>query len=387
MLWTTPANWSTPIIERLEWRTDVLLAYDGSEQRIALRQTPRRYFEFGFLVPTLLERQKLEAAISANGSQSWDLPVWTDSTPCTSAISDSDTVVYVDTVGRDFAAGGKALLLATNGNTLIINISTLTTTQLNLSSAVVGAWSIETAVIPLRTAYLEQNQQISRFTGSAIYGVVRFLCDDISEWSTATETEYRDYPVLTTPSNWSQDLTLDYQRKMQIVDFGVGGIYRDDESSLPVFVQSHHFVLDSRQKITDFRKFLYSRRGRLNVLWIPTFMPDLSFVSLSSVVYLDVTNIGYTSLYNQAINRRDIRIELTNGDVYYRRIIASAVVSGTVERLTLDSGLGVSITADDVEKISFMMFGRLDADAIELAWSYGDYVDVTANFRSVNNDV
>ena len=382
MLWKTPANWQTPIIERLEFKTDVLLAYDGSEQRIALRQSPRRYFEFGFLVPTLLERQKIEAAISANGSQAWDLPIWTDSTPCTGAVSNGAITVNVDTIGRDFVAGGKALLLAANGNTLIINISTLTTTQLNLSSAVVGSWPIETSVIPLRTAYLEQSQQISRFTGSAIYGVVRFLCDDISTWPTATETEYRNYPVLTTPSNWSQDLTLDYQRKMQMIDFGVGGIYRDDESSLPVFIQSHHFVLDSRQKITDFRKFLYSRRGRLNALWIPTFMPDLAFVALSSV-YLDVVNIGYATLYNQAINRRDIRIELSNGDIYYRRIVASAVISNSVERLTLDD----TLPSSDIEKISFMMFGRLDTDAIELAWSYGDYVDVKLNFRSVNNDV
>ena len=386
MLWTTPANWQTPIIERLEWRTDVLLAYDGSEQRIALRQTPRRYFEFGFLVPTLLERQKLEAAISANGSQSWDLPLWTDSTPCTSAISNGAVTVSLDTTSRDFVAGGKALLLGANGDTQIINISTLTTTQLNLSSAVSGAWPIETSVVPLRTAYLEPSQQISRFTGSAIYGVVRFLCDDISTSPTQSSTQYRGHDVLETPSNWMQDLTLDYQRKMQVIDFGVGGIYRDDESSLPVLIQSHHFVLDSRQKITDFRQFLYSRRGRLNALWIPSFMPDLTFVSLSSTA-LDIAYIDYTTLYNQAINRRDIRIELSNGNVYYRRIVASTVLSGTVERLTLDSVLGVSVTANDVEKISFMMFGRLDTDAIELAWSWGDYVDVKANFRSVNNDV
>lgn len=386
MLWKTPANWSSPIIERLEWRTDVLLAYDGSEQRIALRQTPRRYFEFGFLVSTLLERQKLEVTISANGSQAWDLPLWTDSTPCTSAVGNGDVIVYADTIGRDFVAGGKALLLAANGSSLIINISTLTTTQLNLSSAVVGSWPIETSVIPLRTAYLEPSQQISRFTGSVIYGVVRFLLDDISIYSAATLTQYRGYDVLEMPSNWMQDLTLDYQRKIQVIDFGVGGIYRDDESSLPVFVQSHAWTLDNRQKITDFRKFLYSRRGRFKALWIPTFMPDLTFVALSSTA-LDITNIDYTPLYNQAINRRDIRIELTNGNVYYRRIVASAVISGTVERLTLDSVLGVSVTANDVEKISFMMFGRLDTDAVELAWSWGDYVDVKANFRSVNNDV
>ena len=201
----------------------------------------------------------------------------------------------------------------------------------------------------------------------------------------ATLTQYRSYDVPEISSNWKQDLTLDYQRKMQVVDFG-NSVYRDDESGLPTFVQSHMWALDSRQKITDFRKFLYSRRGRLNALWIPSFMPDLSFVALSSV-YLDVANIDYATLYNQSINRRDIRIELTNGNVYYRRIVASAVISNTVERLTLDSALGVSVTAADVEKISFMMFGRLDADAIEFAWSWGDYVDVAANFRSINNDV
>ena len=97
-----------------------------------------------------------------------------------------------------------------------------------------------------------------------------------------------------------QDLTLDYQRKMQVIDFGVGGIYRDDESSLPVLIQSHHFVLDSRQKITDFRQFLYSRRGRLNALWIPSFMPDLTFVALSSTA-LDIAYIDYTTLYDQVI--------------------------------------------------------------------------------------
>ena len=111
-------------------------------------------------------------------------------------------------------------------------------------------------------------------------------------------------------------------------------------------------------------------------------MPDLTFVALSSV-YLDVVNIDYTTLYNQSINRRDIRIEMTNGNIYYRRIVASAVISNSVERLTLNN----TLPSSDIEKISFMMFGRLDTDAIELAWSYGDYVDVKLNFRSVNNDV
>jgi hypothetical protein len=66
-------------------------------------------------------------------------------------------------------------------------------------------------------------------------------------------------------------------------------------------------------------------------------------------------------------NRRDIRIELTAGAVYYRRIISAAPgMSLAQEVVTLDSALGVAIAAAQVRRISFMALSRLDADEIEI---------------------
>jgi len=389
MLWKTPHDWSSPVIERLEWKTDVLLAYGGSEQRVALRQTPRRSIEFGFLSGDATKRRVLEAQIWANGAQSWQLPIWTDAAPSTAAIISGATTIAVDTTYRDFIAGGQALLL-TDNSSLVVDIDSLTGSQLNLSAPVTGIWPIETMIIPVRPAHLEPSQSVSRFTGDSVYGSARFLLDDISSVTPAAPAAtYRSYPVLTISSNWTQDLTTEYQRKLDVVDFGNGGIYRDDESGLPVLVQSHVWALEGRAAIYAFRRWLYARRGRLSALWIPSFMPDVVLVAPvdSAAVQFDVAFAGYTDLYSQSINRRDLRIELVDGSVFYRRIIASSVVDANTEQLTINSALGVDVAPSDIARISFMMFGRLDTDAVELAWYWGDYVEVKANFRSMNNDL
>lgn len=80
MLWIYPPDWSAPINERLQWRTDVLTSYNGAEQRIALRQTPIRSLKFNFLIDGDIQRRDLEVKLWANGAKLWDVPVWTDTT-------------------------------------------------------------------------------------------------------------------------------------------------------------------------------------------------------------------------------------------------------------------------------------------------------------------
>lgn len=48
-LWPVPPDWSSPVIERLTWLTDVLTAHNQSEQRRGLRGRPVRSFEYSFL--------------------------------------------------------------------------------------------------------------------------------------------------------------------------------------------------------------------------------------------------------------------------------------------------------------------------------------------------
>lgn len=389
MLWSYLPDWSNPITERLEWQTDVLSAYDGSEQRVALRQAPRRSIEFSFLIVGDTQRRDVEVKLWANGAKLWDVPLWTDTVYSDASVSAGSNTIMVTTTHLDFVAGNKVLLQSSTGRFHLSTIATVNSNSLILSEYLAADWPIETAVTPVRSGYLDPSQQVTRFTGDAIYDVVRFTFDDVSTYTADDGSGvYRGYPVVAIASTWANDLTLNYERKMQTVDFG-NNIFRDDESGLPAMIHSHTWMLKSREEISNFRAFLYARRGRLNACWLPTFQNDLQIVDTitSGSLQINIENCSYTDLYQMHINRRDIRIELVSGTLIYRRIIASSIINDDVEQITIDAALGVDLAIDDIERISFMSFCRLEADSIELSWQWSDLVNVGANFRTTNNDV
>lgn len=389
MLWTYGCDWQTPVIERFEWKTDVITAYNGSEQRIAVRQYPRRSIEFAFLVGDDRQRRALEAKLWANGAKAWDVPIFPDTVYSTQASLAGSNTIHINTAYCDFAVGNKVVLKsACTDRYLLAEIANVYSNAIVLTAALTDDWDVETAVVPVRPGYLNPNQQITRFTGDTAYDVIRFEFDDVTTIVPEVSELYRNFPVVGVGSDWQQDLTLQYQRKVQVVDFG-GTIYRDDETGQPALVHSHYWVLDSREKIHQFKQFLFARRGRLTVCWLPSFLNDFQIVSpISTGSYqINVEYSGYLQLYQFKKNRRDIRIELQDGTVLYRRIVNCVEASSEVEQLTLDQSIPQNIAVDDVVRISFMSLSRLDADNVELAYHFPDYVNVNAIWRSTNDDL
>lgn len=389
MLWTYAPDWQAQILERLEWKTDVITNYNGSEQRIALRQSPRRSIEFAFLVDGDQQRRLLEAKLWANGAKAWDVPIWTDTAYTTADIAAGSNSVPVDTTFYDFVAGNKVLLRSCTGRFHLAEIDNIYPHTLVLTENLADDWSLETAVIPIRTGYLDTSQQVTRFKGDTVYDNIRFELEDVS----LVEPEepsviYRNYPVITQGSDWQQDLTTQYQRKIELLEFE-NTKYRDDETGQPVLAHNYYWTLDSREKIHKFRQFLYARSGRLSALWLPTFLNDLQISTpvVSGALQIDIEHCQYTELYQLKKNRRDIRIELGDGTVLYRRITSCNVISNEVERLTLDAAISQNIAIDDVVRISFMSFSRFASDAIEIYWAWSDIVTVSANWMSTNDDV
>jgi len=97
---------------------------------------------------------------------------------------------------------------------------------------------------------------------------------------------------------------------------------------------------------------------------------------------------GYTRYLSGRINRRDIRIELNNGTIFYRRITGASEVSAAVERLSIDSQLGQNVAPSAIRAISFLTMCRLDADDIEIAHLTNQgLAQATTNWRAVRSDV
>ncbi|MDR1063252.1 MAG: hypothetical protein LBL48_04860, partial [Azoarcus sp.] len=108
--WLLPPDWSRPVVETLEWRTDVLTASrTGISQHRALRSLPRRTLTWRSLAYAA-GRQWAALALAARQAETWLIPVWPDGQWLSTPLPAGATSIPCETSGRDFSAGGKALL-------------------------------------------------------------------------------------------------------------------------------------------------------------------------------------------------------------------------------------------------------------------------------------
>lgn len=377
------------VVERLEWKSDVLSTFDGGEQRIDLRAFPRRRFEFGSSMSNRARREAENLLYAWQGLK-FGLPLWMDGEPLASNVAAASTVIPVTTDTRDYHVGGLVALIRDERTFEIAEIDSLaadsvTTVQARAQGFTAGL----TSVTPVRVGQLPDDVTIARFTGGDGSLLLQWECVDDSAWPAAVESTYRSYPVLATKPNWTEDVQQKQVRKLGRIDPQVGKRVWDEESSGAIAVQTHRWLLDGRSEIGAFRSWLYARRGRVSAFWIPSFAQDFSVVATigPAATTIDVEHSNYSARVGQGINRRDIRIELLNGTVYHRRITGSAELGADTERLVIDSALGATVNPADVGVVCFMQLSRLESDAVELAWWKHDVVECALSVRSFRNDL
>lgn len=377
------------VLERLEWLTDVLPSFDGGEQRRALRQAPRRSFEFE-LVLTDADRRFAENRLQQLQSRLVGVPVWPDAQPLPAAITAGATTITINTETRDFEVGGLVGIATGPRAFEVIEIDSVAAGSLGLAAPLAASWPAgSTEIFPVRLCRLSDEVSLRRFTGATSYGVFRFDVDGPSDWPEASETTYRGLPVLGQAPNWTEDIESTFRRLREIVDGGTGPVFVDDRTDGPIIAQSHRWLLDGRTEIDTFRRWLYARRGRLAAFWLPTFALDLAPVATinSAATTIDVQACDYVPALAQGINRRDIRIEVAGGTVYHRRITGAVVISSSVERLTINAALGATVDPGSVVAVSYMAAVRLAADAVEIAWRRSDLAESSVSTQGNRNDV
>lgn len=376
------------LLERLEWLTDVMPAYNGNEQRMQIRTTPRRSFEYDFAAIGA-DRRRAENVLYSWGARVFAVPVWFDGETLEASVSAGALSIPCSAQYRDYHVGGLAMLMKDATSYEVVEIGAVGVSSITIARALQATWPAGTKIYPLRLARMPDSVGVRRFNGDTSYGRVRFVCTDINTYTAATETTYRGYPVLTDKPNWSEDLSDEWQRKTQWFDSPSAGYFVDDESGLPTHRQGQRWTLTSRAQIDTYRQWLYARKGRLTSFWLPTWAADIVVLTDfgTSTTVFDIEHQGYTKQVNEGIGRRDIRIETVAGVIYYRRILSASELNSTTERLTIDSALGVSLTAANIRSVSFMALARLEADAVEIGWWKYDVAESTLQVRTVTNDL
>ena len=335
--WTWVPNWSAGVKERLEWLTLLEKSASGDETATPLREWPRRSWEFTPLAEGTA-RQRMEAMLYDASSRTWSVPVWPDITQLDAALPAGVLTIPVDTAALDYHVGGLAMLLSGPATFEVVEVDTVTPTAITLARATVRDWPVGTQLYPARAVRLDAWPTLNRYTTRLVDTAVRFVSTDANDHAAALPlTLYRGVPVLEDRPEWSDNPTASYGREITLIDNAVGPVLVDDVTGLPWPTQSQRWQVYGRAEHDTLRSLLYGLAGKANRIWLPTWQCDLYPQATMAGTLLDVAHCGYTVYLHGQPGRRDIRVQLVDGTVLYRRITGSVELDETTERLQVDT--------------------------------------------------
>lgn len=379
-------DWQGGFTERLEWLTDVLTMRGGSEQRVRLRADPRRSFEFDVL--EYGNGGQLDILMNVWQSRVYAVPVWTDKDWLTAAIHPGDTVLAVSTTDLDYHAGGLAIVGAAAGVSEALEVLSLTDGTITLKRPALGNWPAGSWIAPARLGRLPAQQTVTRPTAAISQAKLRFELEDLASSAAAANSpiQYRGYDTLLLHPNRVEDVSIDYQRLVDVFDHDTGTPAVIDIPNRPFIVRRHQYLLPDRARLTAMRGWLAARAGRQVPFWVPTWERGLE---VAQPFTLDATEIlvqarGFATYYQAMSGRQDVAFLHNDGTWTLRRITAFEFVDGVVERMRIDAALGRACAPSDFRIVCFLELARLESDAVEFFFETDRVVRVTLPIRSIN---
>lgn len=395
--WGWAPDWSAGVRERLAWRTSIHSSPSGAEQRRALRLSPRRSFDFELHVHGR-DRQVLDLALAGWSGRVWAMPVWPDVQQLAADVPAGAVALSCATDLRDFRAGGLAMLLGEEAaQAEAVEVSAVGPAGLTLRRPTQRAWPAGSRLYPARNAMLDEPPELLRKTDrlSRLAATVRLV--DVSDWPAAALPLYRGAPVLAERPEESEDLATRWERLQLLLDNGMAAPVVTDTAEVGFAVQAHRWLMAGRTEAAAWRSVAYLLRGRQRLVWLPTHAEDLELAAVASAIAsaIDVQAVGYTRFGLGRPGRRDVRVELSDGQVLHRRITGATELAGEQERLLLDAPVGVTLrpaaTGDlvHVRRISWLQPMRLDQDELEIEHltDSDGVAAVRALFRLVRDDL
>lgn len=382
-------NWAETPTERLSWLTDVMLSYNGNETRTSLRERPRRQLEIN-VAGLLSERQYLDSVIVGMQDRRVLFPLWFERQHILADLPAGSTEIDVSTVDREYAVGGYVVIQYGLHAIEVGVIASMTSGSITLDAPTGQAFPANALISPAYFGTFEAN--IAGGSPTAGIATARLIIQfmDLPLY-TPTEEDNGAYstfdgkPVALRAPNRADDVTVEYRRLRDTVDFQVGIMEFRSRTEETFNVRSYSFYLRDRADRMRFRKWLSARRGQavpfLYPVWENNF--DVREDITSTDTELLVKNQRFSDLMLLQDTRRYLAIKTTAGAWHYAKISTIDPVDADTESITLTAAFGANLPRANIAIAMFMEYSVLNADSVELAYPTDTTTTVKLAVRSV----
>lgn len=368
-----PYSPQRPLTEALEFLTDVMEGYEGTEQRAMVRNLARQFYTMFYRPGTAVETATMLNTIFGHLGRVFGVPLFQFKRTLLADASITDTSVQVDTTFADFRGpGGLALLWRSSTDFETVEVDAVQPGQLDLARPLEQAHTAgDTLVVPMQLCLATDPVNHSRTGNGKTRVEVSWQAIEFADLSAddGDLTLYKSAPVVGDLNILSGDdeLREAFVGKAEVIDNRTGAVESVVRRLAPEVASVKTWDTDDPQEAWETRQLLYALRGRQRTFWLPTFRQD--FVLADTVgaadTDIEVVPVEYDRFVGGQAPLDHVAIYLNDGTVFFREILSSTVALSGNEQLNLDSALGQEVQTGDVLRISYLVRCRLGADRIE----------------------
>ena len=154
-------NWDDPVVEIYGYLTDIITAYDGTEQRRQLRTVPVGSIGFSIALRELRDVQMANAILFGYQPYLFGIPKRQDAVRLTQEASAGTSLVYCPTEHIPFEVGGLVYLWRDPYTWEAQTIEEVNADHLVLAIGLANTWPAGTLAMPMVTGRLSQDEALT----------------------------------------------------------------------------------------------------------------------------------------------------------------------------------------------------------------------------------
>lgn len=365
------------VTETLRFRTDVLEAYDGTEQRISILIAPRQIVRYSVATQDKTD-MRLRGLLFDWLPRVFGMPVWFEARQSTDSSLIGTTIIPVDTSYGDFREGGLVMICSLSEGPVreliafdVVEIETLDLDQIVTTSELAHSYDAGAYVMPVRTALMQTQTSSQRWAGLKGFEktTVEFTTLDNEDLSDQTGATIYDGRVVLDDGNVVTDtLPEGFERSVVVIDNSSGRVVQTSRTDRSRIKSRFMWDAPTPAELWRIRQLVHSFHGSQCGFWMVGCRPDfvLAQVIGPGATTFRIEHVNYTAFIGSRRPYGDVSIILKTGQVIRRRITGSEV-DNDEEVISVDTPITVNaIQIDAVERIELLMLARIVDDEVTI---------------------
>lgn len=384
------ADWESGYRVTYQYATEILVARDGSEQRIAQRDTPRKTLEYRSRLTGDTRREFMDQmwlsqpAKFVHPEQSKVLFLDAPAKP-------GDTTLTLSEPPGDWVQPGTILILGSGSAAELKSVATQPTSNVvTLRSPVVGNWPVDTEAFYATIGRYATSLTLEHETDDTALAQIVFEVTPTTERefvSDAPRVMFDGREVLDLDVDWSGRVSIVKSHEVEDLDFGRGLTSRSTPIRFGTNTPTVSIPLRSKGEAEYLRQFFGRQRGRQGEFWLKSPLADmrLSADPVAGSNLIRLVGPSPRDVFESGITHTAVAIVMENGSTLFAKVLDATTVGGFDTQFTLSITIPSGVSIASVDKVCWLTNARLGSDNLVIDWQTDDLASSRLAIISLRN--